>query len=59
VDEQEDFESACKKHGRMRKEITAVFEVGIPTKEGVSHIPGQVAVAANLTVVRLNPLQQQ
>lgn len=54
VDEQEDFESACKKHGRSREEFTVVFDESSPPKEGVNDIPRQVTVAANLTGARQN-----
>ncbi|GAB7550135.1 hypothetical protein [Cupriavidus sp. CuC1] len=52
VDEQEDFESACKKHGRIREEFTIVFDEGNPSKDGVSPISREVTVAANLTGAR-------
>ncbi|EHP39486.1 hypothetical protein OR16_31214 [Cupriavidus basilensis OR16] len=52
VDEQEAFKSACRKHGRIREEFTVDFEEDSPAKEGVSHIPRQVTVAATLTGAR-------
>lgn len=50
--EQKDFESACKKHGRIREEFTVAFDEDGPHKEGVSHSTRRVAVAANLTGAR-------
>ena len=52
VCEQKDFESACKRHGRLREEFTIAFDEDAPHKEGESHILRQVTVAANLTGAR-------
>ncbi len=52
ADEQQAFISACRKHGRVSEEFTVVLDDGGPPEAGVSHIPRQVTVVANLTGAR-------